>query len=71
MYEVNVKKKVVKDLAKLPLPVVQKFRALLVYLEQQGPVLPFLPNYSKLSENTYHCHLSYHYVACWRCEKGT
>jgi len=25
----------------------------------------------KLSEIEYHCHLTYHYVACWRHEKET
>lgn len=37
-------------------------------LEKAGPELPNWPNYSKLSENTYHCHLKKGkptYVACW------
>ncbi len=25
---------------------------------------------NKLGENTYHCHLAYRWVACWRNEKG-
>ena len=35
-----------------------------------GPVQPGYHNYSKLGENTYHCHLAYRWVACWRNEKG-
>lgn len=28
--------------------------------------MPDWPNYSKLTNsNTYHCHLSYHWAACW------
>lgn len=35
-----------------------------------GPVQPGYKNYSKLSSKTYHCHLAYHWVACWRHEEG-
>jgi hypothetical protein len=41
-------------------------------LERGGPSAPYYwQNYSKLGENEYHCHLTYHYVACWRHEKET
>jgi hypothetical protein len=36
-----------------------------------GPVQPYYINYSKLGNSTYHCHLSYRWVACWRNEKDT
>ncbi len=39
-------------------------------IEESGPVQPGFQNYSKLSRTEYHCHLSYHWVACWRCEDG-
>ena len=39
-------------------------------IEERGPVQPGFMNYSKLSNTEYHCHLSYHWVACWRCEDG-
>lgn len=38
-----------------------KFTKLIKDLKDRGPVLPDWPNYS----NTYHCHLSYHWAACW------
>lgn len=28
------------------------------------------PNYSKLGDSKYHCHLAYSWVACWSYEKG-
>jgi hypothetical protein len=37
-------------------------------LRDMGPVQPAYPNYSKLGELTYHCHLAYSWVACWRCD---
>ena len=39
-------------------------------IEEKGPIQPGFMNYSKLSRTEYHCHLSYHWVACWRCEEG-
>jgi hypothetical protein len=30
---------------------------------------PHWPNFSKLSATSYHCHLGYRHVACWRCER--
>lgn len=31
-----------------------------------GPAQPGYKNYSKLGSNTFHCHLAYHWVACWK-----
>ncbi|OMI15134.1 hypothetical protein FH581_024510 (plasmid) [Leptospira weilii] len=44
---------------------------LLEELEKEGPIQPEWSNYSKLSKNEYHCHLSYSWVACWRNEKNS
>jgi mRNA-degrading endonuclease RelE of RelBE toxin-antitoxin system len=68
-YEVVYKKKIARGLRKLPANVQERFFALVDILEAQGPTggRIFL-NYSKLSDNEYHCHLTYHYVACWRHE---
>lgn len=71
MFIVLYKKKVVKNVKRLPLNVQYKFLALLKDLKEKGPVQPSWMNYSKLSSNTYHCHLDYHYVACWKHEDGT
>ena len=39
-------------------------------IKATGPVQPRYHNYGRLGENTYHCHLAYRWVACWRNEKG-
>jgi hypothetical protein len=71
-YSIILKKSVKKNLRKLPLPVQQRFEVLAIALRDGGPTGPHgWPNYSKLEGNEYHCHLTYHYAACWRCEKGT
>lgn len=71
MYEVTAKKKVLKNLERLPDEVKALFRALVVDLREEGPVQPTWGNYSKLGRNQYHCHLNYSYVACWLCEKNS
>jgi len=71
-YSIILKKSVKKNLRKLPVPVQQRFEVLAIALRDSGPTGPHeWPNYNKLGENEYHCHLTYHYAACWRCEKGT
>ncbi len=69
MFIVNEKRKVGKMLRKLPREVQSLYRALLKDLAESGPEQPSWQNYSKLGENKYHCHLNYHYVACWTYEK--
>lgn len=68
MYAVIVKKKVDKGLQFLPSSVRERFLFLLHDLENKGPVQPSWMNYSQLGNGDYHCHLNYHYVACWHCE---
>jgi hypothetical protein len=71
-YVIIIKKAVKKNLWKLPLKVQQRFEALAVALRDGGPTGPNgWQNYSKLNDNKYHCHLTFHYVACWRHEKRT
>ncbi len=45
-----------------------KFANLVEDLESKGPIRNEWKNFSKLSANEYHCHLSYSWVACWRVE---
>lgn len=71
MWNITVKKKVQKDLSKLPLAVRAKLLVLLDHLAAGGPVQPMWPNYSKLSKTKYHCHLNHHYVACWTATEET
>jgi mRNA-degrading endonuclease RelE of RelBE toxin-antitoxin system len=71
-YQVIVPKKVRKNLRKLPKNIQERFDVLTISLRDAGPTGPHgWQNYRRLSENEYHCHLTYHYVACWRHEKGT
>jgi len=71
-YSVSIKRKVLKNLEKLPSNVVDRFYVLVRRLETEGATGgSIFQNYSKLSGNEYHCHLAHHYVACWRHEKRT
>ena len=67
-YKVNIKKKVNKNLLKLPKEVKQMFLLLIEDLKEKGPVQETWKNYSKLQKNNYHCHLGYRHVACWKKE---
>jgi mRNA-degrading endonuclease RelE of RelBE toxin-antitoxin system len=69
-YTVSVKKKVFKNLEKLPLAIQKKFASLVDNLEAEGPVQPKWKNFSKLGKNEYHCHLARSWVACWYHEKN-
>lgn len=70
-YRVTMKKKVLKTASKLPKSEQSKLALLVDDLKESGPVQPGWPNYSKLSGQEYHCHLSRKWVVCWRHEKET
>ncbi len=70
-YIVKIKRKIERNLKELPDRVQDLFSQLIEDLREQGPIQPYWPNYGKLSENEYHCHLTYRYVACWRQEQGS
>lgn len=66
-YTVTVKPKILRGVEKLPLHVREAFVALARDLGDKGPIQPRWRNFSALSDpGTYHCHLKYRYVACWR-----
>ena len=71
MHTVLVKKKVCKIIEKAPIAVQILFDELVKDLQAKGPIQNEWPNYSKLSENRFHCHLNYSYVACWCNEKDS
>ncbi len=56
---------------KLPVNVQKRMGILIDDLQDNGPKAYNWPNYSKLSANEYHCHLTRKWVACWRMEDGT
>ena len=66
MWRVLIKRRMERKIAGLPLPIRQRFAALRRDLENAGPEQTSWSNYSKLSETRHHCHLTYHYVACWQ-----
>jgi mRNA-degrading endonuclease RelE of RelBE toxin-antitoxin system len=70
-YTVIVKKKVLRNVSKLPPAIQEKFAVLVLDLREHGPMPPGWANLSKLTGDNYHCHLSYSYVACWRYENGS
>jgi len=70
-YTVTILKKALKDIKKAPDRIQRKFEILVEDLESSGPEQPHWPNYSMLGKVTYHCHLDYRWVACWRHEKDS
>jgi mRNA-degrading endonuclease RelE of RelBE toxin-antitoxin system len=70
-YEVKVGKQALKRLSKAPVHVKVLFGQLIKDLQEKGAILPKWKSFSKLSDNTYHAHLTYRYVACWRNEKDS
>ena len=70
-YTVMWKTKVGRNVRKLPVDIQEKVFLLLKDLEEQGPHRKNWSNFSSIGKNVYHCHLSYHYVACWRWMKKT
>jgi hypothetical protein len=71
MYSVLVKKSALKKIKKAPEAIQILFDELMEDLKNNGPAVPEWPNYSKLGNNRYHCHLNYSWVACWFYEAGT
>lgn len=65
------KKKVSKQVRNLPLDVQKAFFLLINDLKKTGAIQPNWRNFSSLGNNKYHCHLKYHWVACWEWQKET
>jgi hypothetical protein len=68
MHEVRISKKALKSALKMPRLEQIKLNALVSALAHSGASQPMWPNYSILDKRirTHHCHLSYHWVACWQ-----
>lgn len=68
MWQVQVTRKVSKELHKLPKGVYDALRLLILDIEQSGPVRGNWKNYSKLGPTKHHCHIKTGrptYVAVW------
>jgi len=71
MFKVQIRKKALKSIHKMPLKIQEKMNLLLKDLRNKGPLLANWPNFSNLGENLYHCHLSYKWIACWKHDKNS
>ncbi len=69
-FVVLLNKKSLKGLSKLPQKEQFVLQDLIDAISETGPEQPSFKNYSKIGTNKYHCHLGYHWVACWQCENG-
>ncbi|MDR1420707.1 MAG: hypothetical protein LBI86_10065 [Treponema sp.] len=70
-YDVHMPKKLEKTLRKMPENARRTLFHLVNDIRETGPVRPEYHNYSRLGKNTYHCHLAYNWIACWRNENDT
>ncbi len=61
----HLSKRLLKKIKKLPSSIQSNLEALIDDIEVNGPVRGDWQNYSKLSDGSHHCHLSYSYVAVW------
>lgn len=69
-YKVLMSSKFNKVIREMPKNARTALYHLIEDISETGPIQPRYRNYSALGDVTYHCHLSYRWVACWRCEKG-
>jgi mRNA-degrading endonuclease RelE of RelBE toxin-antitoxin system len=65
MFNVLIKKKVLKDISKIPVHIQEKLAVLVDNLQEKGPVQTEWPNYSRIGKDKYHCYLARKWVACW------
>jgi mRNA-degrading endonuclease RelE of RelBE toxin-antitoxin system len=73
-WTVRLKKRVEKQVLKLPRLALAALYQLMREIERSGPVRGEWPNYSRLDGNRHHCHLKKGkptYVAVWIEEKET
>lgn len=73
-WTVEITKKAQKQINKLPQSVRENLRALVLEIENVGPVRGNWANYSKLGNEEHHCHIKDGhptYVACWRVVNKT
>ena len=71
MYNVVIKRKMLRNLRKMPEQIQKKMGNLVEDLRDKGPIRNDWPNYGKLGAERYHCHLAHHWVACWYWERNS
>ena len=67
----NISKNTRKLVKKMPFEIQIVFSLLVRDIEKNGAIRTNWKNFSDLGKGKYHCHLKYHWVACWTWEKGT
>lgn len=65
-WEVSVSSRMLKKIERLPPKVRKLWQVLARDLKILGPIQHEWPNYSKLGDDLFHCHLNYRYVAVWK-----
>ena len=70
-YKVVMRNRVRRISERMPKRMQDRLDILVKDLEENGAFRKNWPNFSELGANRYHCHLGYHWVACWLWEKGT
>jgi len=65
-YSVLMSSKLDKIIKEMPKNAQTTLRKLVDDIRLSGPIQQGYRNYSKLGNNTYHCHLAYSWVACWK-----
>lgn len=68
-YRVTIRSTAERRLERMPDKVRKLFYLLAEDLRADGPIQASWPNYSRLGQDRYHCHLTRRHVACWRCAK--
>jgi hypothetical protein len=68
LYKVKMPKQLDRTIREMPRNSQKVLLRLVDDIQERGPEQPAYHNYSKLGEYTYHCHLAYRWVACWRCD---
>lgn len=71
LWRVFFRRKVEKQVGRIPRREQALFANLVEDLMRKGPIRTEWPNFSKLARREYHCHLSYSWVVCWRVEPET
>lgn len=68
-YRVVWSRRIEKQISKCPQRVQEAFFLLVDDIIISGPIQKNWRNFSDLGKDRYHCHLGYHWVACWEWKK--
>ena len=69
-YRVIWKRKIEKQIAKMPEKMQNKFYELVSDIRKTGPLQKDWANFSDLGKDLYHYHIGYSWIACWTAKKN-